>query len=80
MDDYVVTPTPYPARTKTATVAIKDTETTATTVSFADKILITVTQNGRLAHWVWPLYFALVTLTNSYRSMSHSISRRRMLP
>jgi len=52
MDDYVVTPTPYPARTKTATVAIKDTETTATTVSFADKILITVTQNGRLAHWV----------------------------
>ncbi|EDU46838.1 hypothetical protein PtrSN002B_010473 [Pyrenophora tritici-repentis] len=51
-DDYVVTPTPYPARTKTATVAIKNTETTATTVNFADKILITVTQNGRLAHWV----------------------------
>ncbi|CAA9963908.1 hypothetical protein PTMSG1_07267 [Pyrenophora teres f. maculata] len=51
-DDYVVTPTPYPARSKTATVAIKNIETTATTVNFADKILITVTQNGRLAHWV----------------------------
>ncbi|RMZ67218.1 proteasome assembly chaperone 3 [Pyrenophora seminiperda CCB06] len=51
-DDYVVTSTPYPARTKTATVVIKSIETTATTVNFADKILITVTQNGRLAHWV----------------------------
>ena len=51
-DNYVVTRTPYPARTKTATVAIKQTETTATMVNFADKMLITVTQNGRLAHWV----------------------------
>jgi proteasome assembly chaperone 3 len=31
---------------------IKSIKTTATTVNFADKILITVTQNGRLAHWV----------------------------
>ncbi|KAI4694058.1 uncharacterized protein J4E92_006030 [Alternaria infectoria] len=51
-DDYVVTPAPYPARTSTATSAIKSIETTATAVNFADKILITVTQNGRLAHWV----------------------------
>jgi proteasome assembly chaperone 3 len=51
-DDYTVTPAPYPARTKTASLAIKSIETTATMVNFADKILITVTQNGRLAHWV----------------------------
>ncbi|CAN9359982.1 unnamed protein product [Alternaria sp. RS040] len=51
-DDYTVTPTPYPARTSTSTSIIKSIKTTATTVSFADKILITVTQNGRLAHWV----------------------------
>jgi proteasome assembly chaperone 3 len=50
-DDYTVTPAPYPARTKTASLAIKSIETTATMVNFADKILITVTQNG-LAHWV----------------------------
>ncbi|CAI9631721.1 hypothetical protein GT037_002966 [Alternaria burnsii] len=51
-DDYTVTPTPYPARTSTSTSIIKSIKTTATTVNFADKILITVTQNGRLAHWV----------------------------
>ncbi|CAN9347778.1 unnamed protein product [Alternaria alternata] len=51
-DDYAVTPAPYPARTSTSTSMIKSIKTTATTVNFADKILITVTQNGRLAHWV----------------------------
>ncbi|KAF2250674.1 hypothetical protein BU26DRAFT_480984 [Trematosphaeria pertusa] len=50
--DYTVTPSRFPATTKTASTSIKGTETTATTVYFADKILITVTQNGRLAHWV----------------------------
>jgi proteasome assembly chaperone 3 len=50
--DYTVTPTAYPARTKTSSSSIKGLQTTATTVNFADKILITVTQNGRLAHWV----------------------------
>lgn len=52
-DDYVVTPSAYPARTNTDTVTINGLTTTAKTVNFADKIVITVTQNGRLAHWVW---------------------------
>ncbi|KAF1835234.1 hypothetical protein BDW02DRAFT_578958 [Decorospora gaudefroyi] len=51
-EEYTVMATPYPARTKTAAAAINSIETTATTVNFADKILITVAQNGRLAHWV----------------------------
>lgn len=51
-DSYEVTPTPFPASTKTASATIKGLETVATAVYFADKILITVTQNGRLAHWV----------------------------
>ncbi|EMD87664.1 hypothetical protein COCC4DRAFT_134469 [Bipolaris maydis ATCC 48331] len=51
-DGYVVTPAAYPAHTKTATVTINGLETTATAISFADKVLITVTQQGRLAHWV----------------------------
>ncbi|KAF1935860.1 hypothetical protein EJ02DRAFT_428031 [Clathrospora elynae] len=52
VEDYKVTSAPYPAPTKTAASSIKSIETTATTVNFADKILITVTQSGRLAHWV----------------------------
>ncbi|KAF2855012.1 hypothetical protein T440DRAFT_464324 [Plenodomus tracheiphilus IPT5] len=51
-DGYTVTPAPYPARTKTASAAIQGIETTVTSVDFADKIVITVTQQGRLAHWV----------------------------
>ncbi|KAF1961305.1 hypothetical protein CC80DRAFT_488612 [Byssothecium circinans] len=52
MNDYEVTPTPFPASTRTARALINNIETTASTTSFADKILVTVTQNGRLAHWV----------------------------
>ncbi|KAL1607234.1 hypothetical protein SLS59_002196 [Nothophoma quercina] len=50
--DYVVTPAPFPARSKSASSSIKGLETVATSMLFADKILITVTQQGRLAHWV----------------------------
>ncbi|OAL55511.1 hypothetical protein IQ07DRAFT_639186 [Pyrenochaeta sp. DS3sAY3a] len=51
-NSYSITPTPYPARTRTASSTIKGLETIATAVNFADKILVTITQNGRLAHWV----------------------------
>ncbi|KAJ4378816.1 hypothetical protein N0V86_005689 [Didymella sp. IMI 355093] len=51
-EDYTVTPAPFPARSKTASLSIAGKETTATSMSFSDKILITVTQDGRLAHWV----------------------------
>jgi len=65
-DDYVVTPAPYPARTSTATSAIKSIETTASAVNFADKILITVTQNGRLAHWVCEyIWLSVVSFANT---------------
>ena len=49
---YNVTPAPFPAPGKTSTVTIASHPTTASTLYFADKIVITVTQNGRLAHWV----------------------------
>ncbi|KAJ4350977.1 hypothetical protein N0V95_004261 [Ascochyta clinopodiicola] len=51
-EEYSATPTPFPARSKSASSSIHGLETTATSMSFADKILITVTQQGRLAHWV----------------------------
>ncbi|KAF2727903.1 hypothetical protein EJ04DRAFT_450397 [Polyplosphaeria fusca] len=50
--DYTVTASSYPATTKCASSTIQGTDTIATLVSFADKILITITQNGRLAHWI----------------------------
>jgi len=50
--EYTVTPAPYPARTRTASATLHAIATTVTSVDFADKILITITQNGRLAHWL----------------------------
>ncbi|KAI5854829.1 hypothetical protein BZA05DRAFT_392692 [Tricharina praecox] len=41
----------YPATTKRAAGYIKDVPTDAMVVGFADKLLITVTQAGRLAQW-----------------------------
>ncbi|KAI8943507.1 hypothetical protein NX059_001508 [Plenodomus lindquistii] len=50
--NYTVTRAAYPARTRTASATIQGMDTTVTSVDFADKLLVTVTQNGRLAHWV----------------------------
>ncbi|KAF2238319.1 hypothetical protein EV356DRAFT_507420 [Viridothelium virens] len=43
---------PFPARTKTAAGEINGIHTEIISVAFADKILITVSQGGRLAHWM----------------------------
>ena len=43
---------PFPAPSKQAAVEINGTKTDVTSISFADKIMITVMQNGRLAQWV----------------------------
>ncbi|KIV98996.1 uncharacterized protein PV09_09276 [Verruconis gallopava] len=49
-DAPVITPFPAPSRTKMATVLSIPTK--ATSLLFSDKILLTLSQNGRLAHWV----------------------------
>ncbi|KAF8534620.1 proteasome assembly chaperone 3 [Trichophaea hybrida] len=49
MDSIVATG--YPATTKRAAGFVKDVPTVAMIVGFADKILITITQDGRLAQW-----------------------------
>jgi proteasome assembly chaperone 3 len=51
MEDTKVT-IPYPARVKQATVEVNGVVTEAMSMSFSDKIMITITQNGRLAQWV----------------------------
>ena len=47
-----ITPAGYPASTKRAAGLVKDVLTDAMVVGFADKLLITITQDGRLAQWV----------------------------
>ncbi|KAF2432150.1 hypothetical protein EJ08DRAFT_136069 [Tothia fuscella] len=46
------TPAPFPIRTKSTVVDINFVKTTITSHAFSDKILLTITQNGRLAHWI----------------------------
>jgi proteasome assembly chaperone 3 len=44
--------TPFPARSRSKTAPILDIPTTANSLLFSDKILITLSQHGRLAHWI----------------------------
>lgn len=43
---------PYPAQTRQAAGLIDGVQTDVLLVSFADKVVVTITQNGRLAQWV----------------------------
>ncbi|KAF2397199.1 hypothetical protein EJ06DRAFT_533378 [Trichodelitschia bisporula] len=45
-------PSPFPAQSKTANKTVASIPTTATAIFFTDKILITISQGGRLAQWV----------------------------
>ena len=47
---------PFPAVTRQAAGMIKDVQTDVLCVEFSDKILITISQKGRLAHWVRIFY------------------------
>ncbi|KIX09885.1 uncharacterized protein Z518_00966 [Rhinocladiella mackenziei CBS 650.93] len=43
---------PFPAPTKQTAAMVNGVKTDVMRVSFADKIMITITQNGRLSQWV----------------------------
>ncbi|KAF2161087.1 hypothetical protein M409DRAFT_28418 [Zasmidium cellare ATCC 36951] len=45
-------PSPYPAPSKSTSGTVNGRLTSVTSIGFADKILITITQAGKLAHWV----------------------------
>jgi hypothetical protein len=51
MDDTKVT-IPFPAPTKQVAGEINGVKTDVMYMSFADKIMVTITQNGRLGQWV----------------------------
>ena len=52
MDDNTKVTIPFPATTKQAAAEINGVKTDVMSVSFSDKIMITITQEGRLAQWV----------------------------
>ena len=53
MDDVLSeTSLPYPAQTKQIAGEIHGVATDVTSVSFSDRIMVTITQAGRLAQWV----------------------------
>ncbi|OCL12915.1 hypothetical protein AOQ84DRAFT_284129 [Glonium stellatum] len=72
-EPYDIIPTPFPARTKIASGAVNGIETTVTSIYFEDKIMITITQSGRLAHWAHVSLDAL-SPTGSANLPSTSIS------
>ena len=43
---------PYPAQTKQAAGLVNGVPTDVMVISFADKIMVTITQSGSLAQWV----------------------------
>lgn len=43
---------PYPARTKQAAGIVNGVRTEVMSISFADKLVVTIIQGGRLAQWV----------------------------
>jgi proteasome assembly chaperone 3 len=52
MSAEVVHGAPYPAKTKTATGTVNGIATEAEVTHFSDKIMVLVSQGGRLAQWV----------------------------
>lgn len=46
---------PFPAATKQVAGLVNGIQTDVTTMNFSDKIMVTISQAGRLAHWVGPV-------------------------
>ncbi|KAF7944258.1 hypothetical protein EAE96_010660 [Botrytis aclada] len=47
-----ILPSPFPARSKTASAIVNGRDTNVCCMYFADKILITITQGGKLGQWI----------------------------
>jgi len=44
--------TPFPVRSKQAAGLVNNVTTEVTAIQFSDKIMVTISQEGRLGHWV----------------------------
>ncbi|EOD44702.1 putative an15g01155 proteasome assembly chaperone 3 protein [Neofusicoccum parvum] len=52
MPDFPVNPEAFPTSTRTAAGDVDGIHTDVMVLRFADKIMVTISQGGRLAHWV----------------------------
>ena len=52
MDDPTQLALPFPAQSQTTSGTVNDVFTEVRSMTFSDKIMITITQNGRLGQWV----------------------------
>ena len=52
MSESQVVEEPFPAPTRQASGVVDDIVTEVSSVSFEDKILVTISQDGRLSQWV----------------------------
>lgn len=59
MDDPTQVTIPFPAPSRTATSVVNELSTEVRSLAFSDKIMITITQKGKLGQWVsraaWPV-------------------------
>lgn len=46
---------PFPAITRNTTITIAGIPTVVTVVIFSDRMMVTISQNGKLSHWVRPM-------------------------
>ncbi|KAJ9657332.1 hypothetical protein H2198_004343 [Neophaeococcomyces mojaviensis] len=81
MADLSTVTIPYPAKTVQASADVNGTPTTATSISFSDKIMITITQNGRLGQWIQvPLLSDNPTDADPHFNISRLSSEDALLP
>ncbi|KAL8710103.1 MAG: hypothetical protein Q9225_007343 [Loekoesia sp. 1 TL-2023] len=74
-----ISTTSYPAATKQAAGHIDGVLTDVTSTSFSDKIMVTITQNGRLAQWIHvPLDVSNPSATDQY--LPSATSEDSLLP
>lgn len=53
------TSAPFPVRSRNAAAVVDGVRTEISCLMFADKILVTIAQEGRLAHWVGLCFYML---------------------
>ena len=70
-----VEPAPFPATSKQAAGLVNGTPTDVSSVYFADKILITISQGGRLSQWVCPRCYSSYASLIFSQDTSSSILR-----
>jgi len=67
----------YPAATQTVSATIAGVDTTVTRIYFSDKILVTVSQAGRLNHWVHVPLLNQAPSDSSYLNASVDLDEER---